>query len=52
MDPDCFIRVTNMLQAIKIFIEVANKLTDRDIKYLEQVVDCMKGGNKYRGSSG
>lgn len=41
MSPDSFIRVAEMLHAIKIFIEAANKLTDEDIRGLEQVAEVM-----------
>lgn len=41
MNPDSVIRITEMLHAIKIFIEAANKLTDEDIRGLEQVAEVM-----------
>lgn len=41
MSPDSFVRVAEMLHAIKIFIEAASKLTDKDIRNLEQIADVM-----------
>lgn len=41
MNPDSLIRITEMLHAIKIFIEAANKLTDEDIRHLEQIANVM-----------
>lgn len=48
IDPQSICRIAEMLHAIKIFIETANRLTPEDIKGLEQVVAFMERPKEVR----
>lgn len=46
MDPDCLIRISELVHAIKVFISAANRLKDEDMEHLDKIANLLerKGG--------
>lgn len=46
MDPDCLIRILELVHAIKVFISAANRLKDEDMEHLDKIANLLerKGG--------
>lgn len=42
MDPDSLIRISELIHAIKVFIDAANRLKDEDMDQLDKIVKVME----------